>query len=123
MFVRRPLLCHSNKINPEIDKVKTRQRLLIFPGYDDFAIRLFVSEVGGKAREETGGKAAKGVDCLAIFVDGLDEYHGNHQELVAYLQQLQKAPCIKLCVSSRAWNVFADAFQVGSSLAERGGCV
>ena len=46
---------------------------------------------------------------------GLDEYGGNHREL-------QKAESVKLCVSSLEWNVFADAFQVGTYLPSSSSC-
>jgi hypothetical protein len=48
---------------------------------------------------------------FCFFVDGLDEYHGNHQDLILLLNKLSTSSSIKFCVSSRPWNVFADAFQ------------
>lgn len=49
---------------------------------------------------------------FALFIDGLDEFDGRHSEL---LQRLFKwannnPGDVKLCVSSRQWNVFRDAF-------------
>lgn len=63
----------------------------------------FASEIQGKAR-------------LALFVDGLDEYDGNHDELVAFFKQLHEQYKPKLCVSSRPWNVFADEYKYSPSL-------
>jgi hypothetical protein len=48
---------------------------------------------------------------FCFFVDGLDEYHGDYQDLILLLNKLAKSPSIKFCVSSRPWNVFVDAFQ------------
>ena len=47
---------------------------------------------------------------LCLFVDGLDEFVGNHQELCEILSSLATSQHIKLCVSSRPWNVFKDEF-------------
>lgn len=47
---------------------------------------------------------------FCIFVDGLDEFDGDHLGLSQYLSKLAESPLIKLCVSSRPWNVFEDAF-------------
>ncbi|KAK3343377.1 hypothetical protein B0T25DRAFT_462970, partial [Lasiosphaeria hispida] len=48
--------------------------------------------------------------CLCIFIDGLDEYLGDHLDLCQLLSELSQSPYIKLCVSSRPWNVFRNAF-------------
>lgn len=47
---------------------------------------------------------------LCFFIDGLDEYVGEHEDLVELLAALAKSPYIKLCVSSRPWNVFSRAY-------------
>lgn len=47
---------------------------------------------------------------FCLFLDGLDEYSGEHRDLVADLRTLASNKCIKICVSSRPWNVFVNAF-------------
>lgn len=47
---------------------------------------------------------------FCFFIDGMDEYDGNHHEIITALKALISSPNIKLCVSSRPWNVFEDAF-------------
>ncbi|KAF2501406.1 hypothetical protein BU16DRAFT_569487 [Lophium mytilinum] len=47
---------------------------------------------------------------FCFFVDGLDEYEGDNEEIIGLLQGLTKSQNIKLCVSSRPWNAFIDAF-------------
>ncbi|KAK7986940.1 hypothetical protein PG988_001928 [Apiospora saccharicola] len=47
---------------------------------------------------------------FCIFVDGLDEFDGDHLDLSQYLLGRSESPLVKLCVSSRPWNVFEDAF-------------
>lgn len=46
---------------------------------------------------------------ICIFIDGLDEYAGDHFEICQTLIKLSQAPFMKICVSSRPWNVFKDA--------------
>lgn len=53
---------------------------------------------------------------LCLFVDGLDEFEGDHKELVTLFRDLLASPAIKLCVSSRPWVVFEDAFRQEPSL-------
>lgn len=48
---------------------------------------------------------------LAIFIDGLDEYNGDHTKLIHILRGLARSPSIKICVSSRPWIAFLDAFR------------
>lgn len=49
---------------------------------------------------------------FAFFVDGLDEFDGNHSDLVRQLfDWVTNSQNIKLCVSSREWAVFHDAFK------------
>jgi hypothetical protein len=40
----------------------------------------------------------------------LDEYEGDHFDLIDILKDLTLSPNIKLCLSSRPWNCFEDAF-------------
>ncbi|KAL3457652.1 hypothetical protein BJX64DRAFT_244776 [Aspergillus heterothallicus] len=63
----------------------------------------FATEIGGTSR-------------LALFVDGLDEYEGQHGEVIKFLQDLHKDYGVKLCVSSRPWNIFSDEFHDSPSL-------
>jgi len=54
---------------------------------------------------------------FCFFIDGLDEYKPerdkDHRHLAKTLKLLASSPSIKLCLSSRPWTVFSDAF--GSS--------
>ncbi|KAK8121638.1 hypothetical protein PG984_010308 [Apiospora sp. TS-2023a] len=47
---------------------------------------------------------------FCIFIDGLDEFDGDHVEMCQYLWKLSESPSFKFCISSRPWNVFEDAF-------------
>jgi hypothetical protein len=48
---------------------------------------------------------------FCFFIDGLDEYESEHEGLIALLQDFASSPSIKLCISSRPWNPFLDAFE------------
>ncbi|KAF2803353.1 uncharacterized protein BDZ99DRAFT_400033, partial [Mytilinidion resinicola] len=52
---------------------------------------------------------------FCFFIDGLDEYYGNHVEIISLLRDLITSSNIKICVSSRPWNIFEDAFGKNSS--------
>ncbi|KAK4210084.1 hypothetical protein QBC37DRAFT_390760 [Rhypophila decipiens] len=47
---------------------------------------------------------------FCIFIDGLDEYTGDHGRLSQMALELGKCPGVKLCVSSRPWNDFLEHF-------------
>lgn len=53
---------------------------------------------------------------ICLFIDGLDEFKGEHSDLVGFLRDIVRAFPIKLCISSRPWQVFEDAFQDKPSL-------
>lgn len=48
---------------------------------------------------------------FCFFIDGLDEYDGDHEELSNLIVSLSTKSNIKICVSSRPWVPFQDAFQ------------
>jgi hypothetical protein len=50
---------------------------------------------------------------LCIFLDGLDEYEGDHESIVDFFKGLSglHPTRIKLCISSRPWVVFDEAFK------------
>ncbi|KAK0106605.1 hypothetical protein ONS96_004226 [Cadophora gregata f. sp. sojae] len=48
---------------------------------------------------------------VCFFIDGLDEYEGDHEELAAFFAQLSCTPNVKLCLSSRPWPAFQDTFR------------
>ena len=46
---------------------------------------------------------------FCFFIDGLDEFNGDVDELLGIIKEISSSPNIKLCLSSRPWNVFEDA--------------
>jgi len=47
---------------------------------------------------------------FCFLIDGLDEYGGDHFEIIEALNSFSASPNIKLCLSSRPWNIFEHAF-------------
>ncbi|KAF2970415.1 hypothetical protein GQX73_g3154 [Xylaria multiplex] len=53
---------------------------------------------------------------VCLFIDGLDELDGDPHELISTCQALLQLRNVKMCVSSRPWIVFQDAFGQAPSL-------
>ena len=51
---------------------------------------------------------------FCMFIDGLDEYDGLPTDIIDRLQLLAKAEGIKLCLASRRWTPFREAFAEGN---------
>ena len=47
---------------------------------------------------------------FCFFIDGLDEYQGDHFDLIQTMQRLAVSSSIKICLSSRPWEEFTNAF-------------
>lgn len=67
-----------------------------------------MSELFNALRDVVAGGAFPAKLCF--FIDGLDEYDGDQLELCRELTALSKSGNIKLCLSSRPWSVFMEAF-------------
>lgn len=48
--------------------------------------------------------------AFCFFIDGLDEFDGDPLDLIKTILKLDKNPSIKMCLSSRPWNCFEEAF-------------
>ncbi|KAK2039652.1 hypothetical protein LZ31DRAFT_569258 [Colletotrichum somersetense] len=53
---------------------------------------------------------------ICLFVDGLDEFSGEPQTLITLFHDITSHPNVKVCVSSRLWVEFEDAFRHRPSL-------
>ncbi|KAG7055910.1 High-affinity nicotinic acid transporter, partial [Colletotrichum scovillei] len=51
---------------------------------------------------------------ILMFIDGLDEYKGDHKDLLKFLDNMAHTSGIKICCASRPWRIFEDAY--GNSL-------
>ncbi|KAK8251181.1 hypothetical protein HDK77DRAFT_440374 [Phyllosticta capitalensis] len=48
---------------------------------------------------------------MCLFIDGLDEFEGDQNEILQILKELDASPSVKLCSSSRSWEKFEHAFR------------
>jgi len=48
---------------------------------------------------------------ICLLVDGLDEFEGDHQITIDMLREISKTGNVKMCISSRPWDVFEEAFR------------
>ncbi|KAH6893546.1 hypothetical protein B0T10DRAFT_559525 [Thelonectria olida] len=48
---------------------------------------------------------------FCFFIDGLDEYDGEEEDILSTIERLPECPSIGICASSRPWNTFCKAFQ------------
>ena len=59
-------------------------------------------------------------DCVTarfcFFIDGLDEFEGDHTELIKLLMDIVTTSSVKICVASRPWPIFEKAFKSRPSL-------
>jgi NACHT domain len=51
-----------------------------------------------------------------FLIDGLDEFDGDHMELINLLKGAVASTNVKICLSSRPWVVFEEAFKLQPSL-------
>lgn len=67
-----------------------------------------LKQVVQRISEEIGEDAR-----ILLLVDGLDEYEGTdeeREEMVRFLERLTSTGDVKLCLSSRPWNIYKDLF-------------
>ncbi|KAH8126888.1 hypothetical protein LI328DRAFT_151555 [Trichoderma asperelloides] len=48
---------------------------------------------------------------ICLFIDGLDEFEGDHLAIIDFFKNLCMGQSIKICLSSRPWAVFQNAFE------------
>jgi NACHT domain len=55
---------------------------------------------------------------IFFVIDGLDEFKGNYSQQITLIEFIQSllGSNVKICVSSRPWNIFEDAFHTRPSL-------
>ncbi|KAM7192055.1 hypothetical protein V8F20_009031 [Naviculisporaceae sp. PSN 640] len=106
LLSQRPDLCESVAIR--------RHALFAVAGMENESLEWTLTEL----QECLLRLASKvqGHSRLALLVDGLDEFDGDHERLVSLLKNLQQDYSVKICVSSRPWVVFSDAFRQNPSL-------
>lgn len=51
---------------------------------------------------------------FCFFIDGLDEFDSEPRDLLSVIRDLSDSPSIKVCASSRPWQIFKDEFDKNS---------
>ncbi|KAF6827893.1 hypothetical protein CPLU01_08819 [Colletotrichum plurivorum] len=80
---------------------------LVLPGSDSSPWGLGELEQAIK----TLARSAAGNFKLLVFVDGLDEFGGEHDVLIRLCQTIFSFDNVKACLSSRPWVIFEEAFR------------
>ncbi|ORX40333.1 hypothetical protein BD324DRAFT_617369 [Kockovaella imperatae] len=52
----------------------------------------------------------QGEQKVFLLLDGLDEFEGNHSEIIRLVESATRHSDVKVCVSSRPWRIFEEAF-------------
>ena len=68
-----------------------------------------LNELLGILKRRLSPNSSRARWCL--FIDGLDEFDGDHQGVISIVNDLTATPNVKVCVSSRPLLVFEDEFQ------------
>ena len=104
----RSLLFEILRQSPDLIRVVCASKLAAFRSLEqeiepwtDLELRDAIGSLKGETRMNAR---------FCFFIDGLDEYNGHPDEIIDVLQSLSSLPNIKICVSSRPWNEFIDAF-------------
>ncbi|KAF5591708.1 nacht nucleoside triphosphatase [Fusarium pseudocircinatum] len=101
------LLCDVFKACPQLIESACPSR---WSGDVALGERWSESELRDAISRISGQKDANFRFCF--FIDGLDEYeslNGDHNDFCEYLKTIS-SPYVKICLSSRPWNEFNDAF-------------
>ena len=61
-------------------------------------------------------KQAASSHCLCFFIDGIDEYEGDQDELLSLIEKTVQSTDIKICLSSRPHRAFDQAFGLSAKL-------
>lgn len=79
-----------------------------------------LDDVARRNHDWSLGQLRKSLECFSklsptghkfcIFIDGLDEFDGDHSDMVEILLRLSESSHLKLCIASRPWNVFEIGF-------------
>ncbi|RYP09050.1 hypothetical protein DL764_001546 [Monosporascus ibericus] len=53
---------------------------------------------------------------ILLVIDGLDEFNEDHGRLISLFRKINNSPSVKICTSSRPWNIFKDAYKQSPKL-------
>ncbi|KAF5575734.1 heterokaryon incompatibility protein het-E-1 [Fusarium pseudocircinatum] len=103
----RTLLVQLFRAHPEVIPLVASSRWESLCLFNEDPRRLSQDELEGMFRHAVKHISSRAK--LALFIDGLDEFEGDCNALISLLQECITSP-IKVCVSSRPWTEFENAF-------------
>lgn len=104
----RSLLYEVLRMCPDLIHAVCTAKLATFRPFENEVEPWTLQELQEAIEQLQGHPGVQAQFCF--FIDGLDEYDGHPDDIVRVLESLRTLPNIKLCVSSRPWNEFLDAF-------------
>lgn len=103
----RTLLVQLFQTHPEVIPTVAPSRWASLSLFNEDPQHLTETELGGMFRQAITHISTRAK--LALFIDGLDEFDGDCNALVSLIRECISWP-IKICVSSRPWTEFENAF-------------
>lgn len=104
------LLARNKHIVPMISPERWEELLLFDQSSLDFTVHELQTLLSRVIR------CLNSTTSICLFIDGLDEFKGHHEDLVTYFRDLITEHRIKICFASRPWVVFENAFREQPSL-------
>uniref|UniRef100_A0A0D2Y5W1 Nephrocystin 3-like N-terminal domain-containing protein n=1 Tax=Fusarium oxysporum (strain Fo5176) TaxID=660025 RepID=A0A0D2Y5W1_FUSOF len=103
----RTLLVQLFRAHPDVIPLVASSRWESLCLFNEDPRRLSLDELGDMFRQAIKHISTRAK--LALFIDGLDEFDGDCNALISLIQECIASP-IKVCVSSRPWTEFENAF-------------
>ncbi|EMT65750.1 Vegetative incompatibility protein HET-E-1 [Fusarium odoratissimum] len=103
----RTLLVQLFRAHPDVIPLVASSRWESLCLFNEDPRRLSLDELGDMFRQAIKHISTRAK--LALFIDGLDEFDGDCNALISLIQKCIASP-IKVCVSSRPWTEFENAF-------------
>ncbi|RSL45126.1 hypothetical protein CEP51_016133 [Fusarium floridanum] len=105
----RSLVFEVLKGNPALIEVACQERYNAVTKENQYGPRTWtVEELLETLKKATSHGRSDTRFCF--FIDGLDEYEGQPQDMIYLIRKFPKSPDIKFCLASRKWNAFIDEF-------------
>ncbi|KAH7214187.1 hypothetical protein BKA60DRAFT_542793 [Fusarium oxysporum] len=103
----RTLLVQLFRAHPDVIPLVASSRWESLCLFNEDPRRLSLDELGNMFRQAIKHISTRAK--LALFIDGLDEFDGDCNALITLVQECIASP-MKVCVSSRPWTEFENAF-------------
>jgi hypothetical protein len=111
----RSILWQIFRKNPDIIQSVFADQWMLLQSDDSAAKKSFLAGLSTVSTllellHKTCAKLGSSQVKFFFFIDGLDEYEGKPDNIIKLIDLLKISSNVKICVSSRSWNEFEDAF-------------